>query len=94
MANILNLIMSSSLSTRTNITSKLPLVADVNIAWHTLSTAQTLVQLETNNRTGLTDRQVIDRQREFSANELVATNRCLSSKCAESAVKPVIYSPP
>jgi P-type Ca2+ transporter type 2C len=40
--------------------------------WHTLTIDRTLAQLETDDRTGLTDRQVIDRQQEFGANELVA----------------------
>jgi P-type Ca2+ transporter type 2C len=60
--------MSSSLSTRHQITSDL----DVNTARHTLTIAQTLAQLETDDRTGLTESQVIDRQQEFGANELVA----------------------
>ncbi len=60
--------MSSSLSTRPQITSSL----DVNIDRHTLTIAQTLAQLETDDRTGLTEPQVIDRQQEFGANELVA----------------------
>jgi P-type Ca2+ transporter type 2C len=64
--------MSSSLSTRPKLTSKLPVVTDVNAAWHTLTIAQTLTRLEIDDRTGLTDRQVIDRQQEFGANELVA----------------------
>jgi P-type Ca2+ transporter type 2C len=64
--------MSSSLSTRPKTTSNLPVVADVKAAWHTLTIAQTLVQLETDENKGLTDRQVIDRQQEFGANELVA----------------------
>jgi P-type Ca2+ transporter type 2C len=64
--------MSSSLSTRPQTTSQLPVVADVNAAWHTLNIAQTLVQLETDDRTGLTDRQIAQLQQEFGANELVA----------------------
>jgi P-type Ca2+ transporter type 2C len=40
--------------------------------WYTLTIDRTLSQLETDDRTGLTDRQVIDRQQEFGANELVA----------------------
>ncbi len=64
--------MSSSLSTRPKLTSKLPVVADVNAACHTLTIAQTLARLDTDDRIGLTDRQIIDRQQEFGANELVA----------------------
>ncbi len=63
--------MSSSLSTRPKTTSKLPVVADVNAAWHTLTIDRTLARLETDDRIGLTDRQIIDRQQEFGANELV-----------------------
>jgi P-type Ca2+ transporter type 2C len=61
-----------SQSTRTKTTSQLPVVSKVNTDWHTLTIAQTLAQLETDDRTGLTDRQIIDRQQEFGANELVA----------------------
>ena len=64
--------MSSSLSTRIKITSKLPVVADVNAAWHTQTITQTLAQLETDAKTGLTDRQIAQLQQEFGANELVA----------------------
>jgi P-type Ca2+ transporter type 2C len=60
--------MSSSLSTRSKTTSNL----DVNIDRHTLTIPQTLAQLETDDRTGLTEQQIIDRQQEFGANELVA----------------------
>jgi P-type Ca2+ transporter type 2C len=60
--------MSSSLSTCPKTTSKLPVVAD----WHTQTISQTLLQLETDEKKGLTDRQIIDRQQEFGANELVA----------------------
>jgi P-type Ca2+ transporter type 2C len=60
--------MSSSLSTRPQITSNL----EVNIDRHTLTIDRTLAQLETNDRTGLTAQQVIDRQQKFGANELVA----------------------
>jgi P-type Ca2+ transporter type 2C len=63
--------MSSSLSTRPKTTSQLPVMADVNAAWHTLTIDRTLAQLETDEKTGLTDRQIIDRQQEFGANELV-----------------------
>ena len=59
------------LSTPPKLTSKLPIVNDLNLTWHTLNIAQTLVRLETDNRTGLTDRQITDRQQEFGANELV-----------------------
>jgi P-type Ca2+ transporter type 2C len=72
--------MSSSLSTRSKTTSNLPVVADVSTVVlasalrnrHTLTIDQTLAQLDTDDRIGLTDRQVIDRQQEFGANELVA----------------------
>jgi magnesium-transporting ATPase (P-type) len=40
--------------------------------WHTLTIDRTLAQLDTDDRTGLTEPQIIDRQQEFSANELVA----------------------
>jgi P-type Ca2+ transporter type 2C len=40
--------------------------------WHTLTIDRTLLQLETDPQTGLTKQQVIDRQQEFGANELVA----------------------
>jgi P-type Ca2+ transporter type 2C len=60
--------MSSSLSTRPQITSNLDVTAD----WHTLTITQTLAQLETNDQIGLTEPQIIDRQQEFGANELVA----------------------
>jgi P-type Ca2+ transporter type 2C len=60
--------MSSALSTRPQTTSSL----DINVDRHTLTIAQTLAQLETDNLTGLTEPQVIDRQQEFGANELVA----------------------
>jgi P-type Ca2+ transporter type 2C len=61
--------MSSSLSTRPQITSNL----DVNVVdRHTLTITQTLAQLETDDRTGLTDRQIAQLQQEFGANELVA----------------------
>ena len=59
--------MSSSLSTRPQITSNL----DLNINPHTQTITQTLAQLETDDRTGLTERQIIDRQQKFGANELV-----------------------
>lgn len=65
--------MSSSLSTRPKTTSQLPVVADVNAAWHTLNIDRTLSQLETDDKIGLTDRQIIDRQQEFGTNELVAS---------------------
>jgi P-type Ca2+ transporter type 2C len=64
--------MSSSLSTRPKTPSQLPVVADVNTDWHTQTITQTLSQLETDENKGLTDRQVIDRQQKFGANELVA----------------------
>ncbi len=60
--------MSSSLSTRPK-TSKLSVAAHDR---HTLTITQTLAQLDTDDRTGLTESQVIDRQQEFGANELVA----------------------
>jgi P-type Ca2+ transporter type 2C len=41
--------------------------------WHTLTIDRALLQLETDAQTGLTEQQVIDRQQEFGANELVAT---------------------
>ena len=63
--------MSLSSSTPHKLTSKLPVVNDLNLTWHTLTIAQTLARLETDDRTGLTDRQIIDRQQEFGANELV-----------------------
>nr|WP_309735427.1 cation-transporting P-type ATPase [Chamaesiphon sp. OTE_75_metabat_556] len=63
--------MTLSLSTRPK-TSKLPVVNELKPTWQTLTIAQTLTQLETDDRTGLTDRQVIDRQQEFGVNELVA----------------------
>jgi P-type Ca2+ transporter type 2C len=65
--------MSSSLSTRPKTSNQLPVVADVNAAWHTLTIPQTLVQLGIDKNKGLTDQQIIDRQQEFGANELVAT---------------------
>jgi P-type Ca2+ transporter type 2C len=40
--------------------------------WHTLTIDQTLLQLETDAQTGLTEPQLIDRQQEFGTNELVA----------------------
>ncbi|WP_373543286.1 cation-transporting P-type ATPase, partial [Chamaesiphon sp.] len=40
--------------------------------WHTLTIDRTLSRLETDEKTGLTDRQIIDRRQEFGANELVA----------------------
>jgi P-type Ca2+ transporter type 2C len=52
--------------------SQLQLTADRNSNVHTLTISQTLAQLETTENRGLTDRQVIDRQQEFGANELVA----------------------
>ena len=60
--------MSSSLSTSPPITSNL----DVNADRHTLTIAQTLAQLDTDAKTGLTERQIIDRKEQFGANELVA----------------------
>lgn len=63
--------MPSFISTRSK-TNNLPVVTDANIDWHTLPIDRTFTELETNERTGLTDRQVIDRQQEFGANELVA----------------------
>jgi hypothetical protein len=61
--------------------SQLQLTADLNPNWHTLTIDRTLSQLETGDRTGLTERQIIDfpkerlrqRQQKFGANELVAT---------------------
>uniref|UniRef100_UPI00286B4F21 cation-transporting P-type ATPase n=1 Tax=Chamaesiphon sp. OTE_75_metabat_556 TaxID=2964692 RepID=UPI00286B4F21 len=53
--------------------SQRQLTVDVDPNWHTLTIDRTCSQLETNDRTGLTDQQVIDRQQEFGANELVAT---------------------
>jgi P-type Ca2+ transporter type 2C len=64
--------MSSSLSTRPKLTSKLPVVNKLKPTWHTLTIAQALIQLETNDRTGLTDRQIAQLQQEFGANELIA----------------------
>ncbi|MCY7335942.1 MAG: cation-translocating P-type ATPase [Chamaesiphon sp.] len=64
--------MSLSLSTPPKLTSKLPVVNDLNLTWHTLTIAQTLARLETDDRTGLTDRQIAQLQQEFGANELVA----------------------
>jgi P-type Ca2+ transporter type 2C len=55
--------------------SPLPILRETkpsDLLWQTLSVTQTLTQLETDDRTGLTDRQVIDRQQEFGTNELVA----------------------
>jgi P-type Ca2+ transporter type 2C len=43
--------------------------------WHTLTIDRTLAQLATDDRTGLTESQIIDRQQEFGANELVAASR-------------------
>jgi len=40
--------------------------------WYTLTIDRTLSQLETHDRTGLTESQIIDRRQEFGANELVA----------------------
>jgi hypothetical protein len=61
--------MSSSLSTSPKITSNL----DVNVDRHTQTIAQTLAQLYTDDRTGLTDRQIAQLQQEFGANELITT---------------------
>jgi P-type Ca2+ transporter type 2C len=55
-----------------DIPSQLQLMTDVDPNWHTLTIDRILSQLETDNKTGLTDRQVIDRQQEFGTNELVA----------------------
>jgi P-type Ca2+ transporter type 2C len=40
--------------------------------WHTLTVAQTLTKLGTDQKIGLNDRQVTDRQQQFGSNELVA----------------------
>ncbi len=52
-------------------TSKLPVVTELKPTWQTLTIAQTLTQLETDDRRGLTAQQIIDRQQEFGVNELV-----------------------
>jgi P-type Ca2+ transporter type 2C len=39
--------------------------------WHTLTIAQTLAELGTDQKIGLNDRQVTDRQQQFGSNELV-----------------------
>jgi P-type Ca2+ transporter type 2C len=43
-----------------------------DLLWHTQAIDRALAQLETDPQTGLTESQVIDRQQEFGANELVA----------------------
>jgi P-type Ca2+ transporter type 2C len=53
--------------------SQLQSIADLDrLNWHTLTIDRTLAQLETDDRTGLTESQIIDRQQKFGANELVA----------------------
>jgi P-type Ca2+ transporter type 2C len=52
--------------------SQLQLKVDVDPNWHTLNISQTLAQLKADEKIGLTDRQVIDRQQEFGTNELIA----------------------
>ncbi len=51
---------------------KLPVVNEVAPQWHTLTISQALAQLETDNRSGLTDRQTTQRQEQFGTNELIA----------------------
>jgi magnesium-transporting ATPase (P-type) len=43
-----------------------------DLVWQTLTIDQTLAQLETDARMGLTDRQAAQRREQFGSNELVA----------------------
>jgi P-type Ca2+ transporter type 2C len=47
-------------------------ITDLVPTWHTLTIAQTLTELGTDQKIGLNDQQVTDRQQQFGSNELVA----------------------
>jgi P-type Ca2+ transporter type 2C len=47
-------------------------IADLVPTWHTLTIAQALSELGTDQKIGLNDQQVTDRQQQFGSNELVA----------------------
>ncbi len=51
---------------------KLSVVDEVAPQWHTLTISQTLTRLETDNQTGLIDRQITQRREQFGTNELIA----------------------
>ncbi len=51
---------------------KLPVVTEVAPPWHPLTIPQTLAQLATDARKGLTDRETTRRRQQFGANELIA----------------------